>query len=190
MGTGHGSAVPDEVRPESADIIPIGSGGRRGRMATRAAMVVGAAAVVAAVALGANVDHLNHQVSALQESTALSRAEQAAIDAPSTKQVRLRAPSPGGSTPVGKVTVVLTRSGTGFVEGGGLSSLPKTETYQLWGVIGTRTISLGLLGSSPRVVPFSVAGSVPVSAFAITAEHAGGVVQTSNQPVVAGEVTA
>ena len=101
----------------------------------------------------------------------------------------LRAPSTGTAA-VGKVTVVLTRSGTGFVEAGGLSALPADETYQLWGVIGGRTISLGLLGSNPRVVPFSVAGNVPVSAFAITAEHAGGVVQPSQQPVVSGEVTA
>jgi hypothetical protein len=30
---------------------------------------------------------------------------------------------------------------------------------------------------------------MPVEAFAITAERSGGVVQSSNQPVVAGEVT-
>lgn len=95
-----------------------------------------------------------------------------------------------GSTSAGRVTVVLTKSGTGFVEAEGLSSLPKTETYQLWGVIGSQTISLGLLGSDPAVVPFSVAGAIPVEAFAITAEHSGGVIQSSNQPVVAGEVAA
>jgi hypothetical protein len=33
-----------------------------------------------------------------------------------------------------------------------------------------------------------VAGNVPVISFAITAEHSGGVVQSSNQPVVAGQV--
>jgi hypothetical protein len=94
-----------------------------------------------------------------------------------------------GSTSVGRVTVVLTKSGTGFVEAQGLSSLPKTETYQLWGVIGSQTISLGLLGSDPTVVPFSVAGNMSVEGLAITAEPSGGVVQSSNQPVVAGEVT-
>jgi hypothetical protein len=86
--------------------------------------------------------------------------------------------------------VVLTATGTGFVEAGGLTSLPRSKTYQLWGLIGSRKISLGLLGSAPRVVPFTVAGNEPVDAFAITAEHAGGVVQSTNQPVVAGQVTA
>jgi anti-sigma-K factor RskA len=68
--------------------------------------------------------------------------------------------------------------------------LPTDRTYQLWGVIGGKTISLGLLGPDPSVVPFSVAGDGSVQAFAITAEHAGGVVQSTNQPVVSGEVTA
>lgn len=86
------------------------------------------------------------------------------------------------------MTVVLTRTGTGFVEAGGLTSLPSDQTYQLWGVIGGRTISLGLLGARPGITPFSVAGSAAVSAFAITAERAGGVEHSSHQPVVAGEV--
>jgi hypothetical protein len=88
------------------------------------------------------------------------------------------------------VTVVLTAAGTGFVEADRLQALPSDRTYQLWGEIGGRTISLGLLGPDPAVVPFSVAGDGSVQAFAITAEHAGGVVQSSNQPVVSGPVTA
>ena len=71
-----------------------------------------------------------------------------------------------------------------------LGALPADKTYQLWGVIGGETISLGLLGPDPSVVPFSVAGDGSVQAFAITAEHAGGVVQSANKPVVSGEVTA
>jgi hypothetical protein len=86
--------------------------------------------------------------------------------------------------------VVLTDAGTGFVEADRLGALPVDKTYQLWGVIGGKTISLGLLGPDPSVVPFSVAGDGSVQAFAITAEHTGGVVQSTNQPVVSGEVTA
>ncbi|MGD0392179.1 MAG: anti-sigma factor [Acidimicrobiales bacterium] len=182
-----GSEVADTT--DAAGVVSIGSGPRRGRTALRVAAVVAAAAAVVAVLLGVRVDHLNQQVNALRASTPLTRAEQAAMASPSTREVALKAPS-AGAAPVGKVTVFLTRTGTGFVEAGGLSSLPDSETYQLWGVIGSRTISLGLLGSAPRVVPFSVAGNVPVDAFAITAEHAGGVVQSTRQPVVEGDVTA
>jgi hypothetical protein len=40
------------------------------------------------------------------------------------------------------------------------------------------------------VTPFTVAGNTAVSAFAITAERAGGVEHSSHQPVVAGDVAA
>ena len=169
-----------------ATVVPITSG-RRNRWMLRGASLVAAAAAIIALVLGVQVHHLNNQVSALQAHPLLSAAEQSALGQPSTKQVELT--SMTSSIP-GKVTVVLTSSGTGFVEVDQLRALPSDKTYQLWGVIGGRTISLGLLGPHPSVVPFSVAGDGSVQAFAITAEHAGGVVQSANQPVVAGEVTA
>jgi len=160
---------------------------RRNRWVLRGAALVAAAAAVIALVLGTQVHHLNNQVNALQAHPSLSAAEQAAVQQPSTRQVQLTSKS---GTSAGEVTVVLTSSGTGFVEGDQLHALPSDRTYQLWGVIGGKTISLGLLGPDPSVVPFSVAGDGSVQAFAITAEHAGGVVQSQNQPVVAGEVTA
>jgi hypothetical protein len=57
-------------------------------------------------------------------------------------------------------------------------------------VIGDKTISLGLLGPHPSVAAFSVASGSSPSAFAITAERAGGVIQSTNQPVVEGQVSA
>jgi hypothetical protein len=163
---------------------------RRGRLAT-AAIIVAAAAAVLALVLGIEVHHLDNRVSALQARSSLTGAEQAALADPSTQRVTL-APGPGApsSGVNGKVTVVLTSTGTGFVEGAGLSALPSDRTYQLWGTIGGQAISLGLLGHDPGVVPFSVAGGTSVDAFAITAEHAGGVVHSTNQPVVAGDVRA
>ena len=82
-------------------------------------------------------------------------------------------------------------AGTGFVVedgGAGLAPLPSGRTYQLWGMVGTTAISLGLLGHHPGTVPFSVAGSRRVSAFAVTDEVAGGVVQSANPPVAVGTV--
>jgi Anti-sigma-K factor rskA len=173
-----------------ATVVPIPAERRPRRMLGRAMSVVAAAAAVVAIAFGVQENHLNHQLSARQTPSLLTQAEQTALNTRSTKEVQLTAlRGSHGSSSVGRVTVVLTKSGTGFVEAEGLSSLPNTETYQLWGVIGSQTISLGLLGSDPAIVPFSVAGDMPVEAFAITAEHSGGVVQSSNQPVVAGEVT-
>jgi hypothetical protein len=187
----------EPVGPEPAErpgtVVPIAEGRStsRRRILVRAGSVVAAAAAVVALVLGLQVDHLHHQVSALQSQPQLSAVEQAAVRNPATKKVELTATTSDSGAAAGKVTVVLTPSGTGFVEAGSLSSLPGGQTYQLWAVIGNQTISVGLLGSQPGVVPFSVApGKADVSAFAITAERAGGVVHSSNQPVVAGQVTA
>ncbi len=179
----------DPAPGPDAVVVPITAGRRRNRSMAAAATLVAVAAAVVAIVLGAQVNHLNHNVSSLRANAGVTAAEQAALALPTTKKVRLAplSTSTGASAP--QVTVVLTEAGTGFVQADRLASLPADKTYQLWGVIGHRTISLGLLGSSPSVVPFSVAGGVPVSAFAITAEHSGGVVQSANQPVVAGQVT-
>jgi anti-sigma-K factor RskA len=85
---------------------------------------------------------------------------------------------------------VLSASGTGFVVNHDLPALPADRTYQLWGVVGSHTVSLGLLGSRPGIVPFSVAGAAEPTAFAVSSEHAGGAVQPSGRPVAASAVTA
>ena len=175
------TADPDQ---RVAPVVSLDARRRGARWTTRVATAVAAVAAVVALILGAQVGHLHHQVSALQSHPLLSGAEQSALADPSTRQIKLT-----GTSDPGGVTVVLTKAGTGFVEVDQLSTLPKDMTYQLWGVIKGQTISLGLLGSDPSVVPFSVAGDGSVAAFAITAEHAGGVVQSTNTPVVAGEVT-
>jgi hypothetical protein len=181
-----GDGLDGADQSSDGTVVPI-SASRRSRWARSGAIVAAAAAAVIALVFGLQVHHLNNQVNALQAHPALSAAEQAALQQSSTKQVHLTSKTGPSSE---KVTVVLTASGTGFVVGDQLHALPSGKTYQLWGVIGGKTISLGLLGSDPSVVPFSVAGDGSVQAFAITAEQAGGVIQSQNQPVVAGEVTA
>ncbi|HZM56763.1 MAG TPA: anti-sigma factor [Acidimicrobiales bacterium] len=182
--------LPSEAPVPASRRVPISSGRRR-QWPVRVAGVAAAAAAVVALLFGVQADHLGHQVTTAQAPPLLSAAEQEALASPTSEQVRLTA-SPGapGAPAAGTVTVVLTESGTGFVIGEKLSPLPADKTYQLWGVIGGNDISLGLLGPSPSVVPFSVAGGMPVSVFAITAEHSGGVVHSTNPPVVAGTVKA
>ena len=187
--TGAPSTTDSGIGGPEAEVVPIGETRRRSRIAVRVTAAVAAAAAAVAIVLGVQVDHLNRQVTALQSQPSLTGAEQSALRDPATKQVQLTALS-SPSAPAAKVTLVLTKSGTGFVEAGKLAALSGGRTYQLWAVIGNQTISLGLMGSAPHVVAFSVASNATVSAFAITAEQAGGVVHSVNQPVVAGEVTA
>jgi hypothetical protein len=163
-------------------------GSRRHRRIVRSALAVAAATiVVVAVVLGVQVGDLHHQLDHAR-SPSLIQAEQTALAAPSTRQIRLTPPPATEESAKTEVTVVLTQSGSGFVVTHQLPALPGGRTYQLWAVTGEQKISLGLLGSDPRLAPFSVAGNRPVDAFAITAEHAGGVVQTANTPVVEGVV--
>ena len=136
--------------------------------------------------LGLQVRHLHTQVRALESTPQLSAAERAAEASPTTRRIPLM-PTVGSDVPA---TVVLTASGTGFVVDHDLPTLPADRTYQLWGVFGCHTVSLGLLGPRPGIVPFSVAGGAEPTAFAVSSEHAGGAVQPSGRPVAAGAVTA
>jgi anti-sigma factor RsiW len=82
-------------------------------------------------------------------------------------------------------TAVVTRDGTGYLT----SQLPPVapgETYQLWGITRTGTISLGVLGRDPRTVAFKAAA--PTQSLAITTEAAGGVPVSHNAPDAVGDV--
>ncbi len=50
-------------------------------------------------------------------------------------------------------------------------------------MVNGQTVSLGLLGSQPRDVAFTVNPSAPVKVFAVTDEVAGGVVRSMHDPV-------
>lgn len=187
LGDGQPAAADDDDGDNgdgAARVVPITAA--RSRRLSMAGGVVAAAAVALAVVLGVQVDHLHHQLN----TPALTRAEQSALAQPSTERVELRPPSSGASATAVAVTVVLTSSGTGFVQGRDLTALPTGRTYQLWGLVGARTVSLGLLGRAPGVVPFSAAGHGGLRGFAITDEHAGGAVTPSGAPIVEGLVAA
>jgi anti-sigma-K factor RskA len=74
-------------------------------------------------------------------------------------------------------------SGSAYLVNNHLTPLPADQTYQLWGVVGGRAVSLGPLGNQPTTVPFTIDTSATVTAYAVTAERAGGVVVTTHAPV-------
>ena len=79
--------------------------------------------------------------------------------------------------------MVVLPDGSAFLVNTGLPRLRSDRTYQLWGVVKGQTVSLGLLGSQPHDVAFTVDPSAPVQAFAVTDEAAGGVVRSVHTPV-------
>ncbi len=78
---------------------------------------------------------------------------------------------------------MLLPDGRGYLWSASLTALPTDRTYQLWGVIDGRPVSLGLLGSDPKTAAFTVSTSSTPSALAITDEPAGGSAAPSSTPV-------
>jgi Anti-sigma-K factor rskA, C-terminal/Anti-sigma-K factor RskA, N-terminal domain len=140
-------------------------------------LFAGAAAVVALVFAGLWVAELTSDGSARRDTTALA---QAAAHAPGARHAALR--DDAGNV---VATAVVLRDGTGYLTSE-LGRLSPGQTYQLWGVGGTETISLGVLGPRPRVVAFKSAAGT--AALAISTEVAGGVAVSTHAPDAAGDL--
>jgi anti-sigma factor RsiW len=159
-----------------ADALPRQLSERQRRVRRSATAGIGAIAAAVIALLALQVGHLDNQVG----HPSLTSAVQAALHNPRARTVALT------STTRPDVTVadiVVLPSGSGYVIHDKLEALPSDQTYQLWGVEEGRTVSLGLLGSHPTQVPFSQGNGTPITAYAVTAEQAGGVVTSSHSPV-------
>jgi anti-sigma factor RsiW len=174
----------------------------RERVALSVVGTIAAAAAVVAVVLAVQVGRLDQrvgQLAAASRQMGLSQAVQAALLDPKAQKVTLTgsvaagssAPTGPGSSGTGEraAVVVIDPDGSAFVLNTGLPRLAADRTYQLWGVVRGQTVSLGLLGSYPHDVAFTVNPSAPVKVFAVTAEVAGGVVQTTHTPVAESPTT-
>lgn len=153
-------------------------------------LVASVAAVAAAViaVLGVQVSRLDSRTgelaSALQRN-GLDQAARAALFDDGARRVSLV--SDDGAT---FVQAVVRRNGEAYLVGNNLPPLPEGETYQLWALLGDdRAVSVGVLGASPGVSAFKVAGD-DVTVLALTTEQAGGVAAPTKAPVVKGTVPA
>jgi hypothetical protein len=179
LRTGTGDEVVGSFRtPRTARPSP-----SRGRLLSVASLALATAA--AAVVLGVNLVDANNQVAHLQGAIGETAhtAVLAALETPGHKVVDLKSTS-------GRrlVEFVVLPSGQGYLVDSHLPALSSIETYQLWGVVDGQTISLGLLGRSPGLVTFTLAGSAKESRLGITAEPAGGSVVPSGAMLASGTV--
>ena len=149
---------------------------------TRMAGALGAAAAVAILVLGLQVhsenQRLNQVISALPNER-LQQVAQAALLDPAATKIHLQSDDHQMF-----IDAVVLRDGTGYLVANDLPTLVTNRSYQLWGVLSDRKISLGVLGTRPSVVAFRA--SAPIVALAVTDEVQGGVVSTQQKPLVVG----
>ena len=73
---------------------------------------------------------------------------------------------------------IVDQDGHGFLIARALPALPDDRTYQLWGVIDGKAISLGVLGRRPEVEIFTADGAI--TQIVVTNEAAGGVISNGS----------
>jgi hypothetical protein len=152
----------------------------RGRLFSVGSIAVAAAAVAAV--LGVNLVHDNDQISHLQKATPDSVVA-AALHTPGHKIVTAE-----DASHVEVARFVVLPSGQGYLVKSSLPALSSKNTYQLWGLIKGRAISLGLLGRAPHLVAFTSAGSPSPSELGVTVEPAGGSVAPTTAMLASGTV--
>jgi Anti-sigma-K factor rskA/Putative zinc-finger len=168
----------DEEPPPMPQLVleprpPVEQPGRasstRVALATLGAIAVAAAAV--AIVLGVDLVRADNQVTNLQQAMAAHPPQSIAqaFRTPGHQIVNLET---GFHVQVAEF--VLVPDGRGFLVSSRLPTLPGGHTYQLWAIVGSRPISLGLLGRAPGPATFTMSGANTVSQLAVTEEPAGG----------------
>jgi anti-sigma-K factor RskA len=146
---------------------------------------VALAAAAAIIVLSVNLASANNQVANLHN--ALRRASQgavlAALSTPGHKVVIL-----SGATGRDVAKFVVLPDGRGYLVSADMTPLAKSETYQLWGIVNGKPVSVGVMGPSPSHVVFTLASSPAPSALAVTVEPAGGSLTPAKSAVASGLV--
>jgi hypothetical protein len=130
---------------------------------------------------GRRAGHADNRVSSLQSAAPPSVS--AYLMAPGHQLVDL-----DSATHAQLAQFVVLPDGRGYLVSSKLPALGATQTYQLWGIVGSQPVSLGLLGDSPRQAAFTMAGSTRPSRLAITAEPSGGSVVPTGPILATGTV--
>jgi len=167
--------------PPALDLSRVAPFSRQQRARGPMVGLIAAAAAVTAV-LGTVIVRQEQRVDRITAAMKQRALEQAAASADAdarAQRVTLRSDDGG----IFAQTAVQ-ENGTSYLVRHNLPRLAEGRTYQLWGAVGTRNVSLGLLGQSPGVVSFNVTGDV--TTVAITEEEGGGAVFPSGRPVVHG----
>ena len=160
--------------------------GRARALAWGGAVAAAAAAVAFASFFGLQAGQLRSQVHQLERRASVPSLAAAAARATAGAHATVTLVAPDGAR---AATVVVAPHGLAYWLSSSLGELPGTRTYQLWGLVRGKPVSLALLGPDPREVgAFRVeAGTAKLM---VTAEPAGGVPLPTTAVLAAGAVPA
>ncbi|MBO0714351.1 MAG: anti-sigma factor [Acidimicrobiales bacterium] len=179
----HDEATPGEHLLTPPKVVPFKP---RRRLALPVVGALASAAAAAAAVLGVSAARLDHRVNVLSSALnagGLHQAAAAAVLSPTHRALQLVS-----VTNHQAVQVVILPDGNAYLVRSDLPALRSDRTYQLWGLVGGKIVSLGLLGSNPQVAAFRV--DPGVSRLMVTAEPRGGVPQPTSPVLVQGNLPA
>jgi anti-sigma-K factor RskA len=168
------------------DFDPARQNGRhRARRARSLVLSVSLAAAAAIIVLSLNLVIANGRVTNL-ESALATNGHNGVTSALATPGHRVVTLSNFGHQVL--ASFVLLPDGRGFLVHSTLPVLPSNETYQLWGIVAGSPVSIGMMGTSPHAVAFTLASSPAPSELAVTVEPAGGSRTPAKSFAASGEV--
>jgi anti-sigma-K factor RskA len=174
-------------RPEFlGDFDPAGQSDPRRTPRARGFLVtVSLAAAAAIIALALTLSSADGHVANLEHALADNghNGVASALATPGHKVVTL-----SGAGHQVLASLVLLPDGRGYLMKSNMPSLPSSETYQLWGIVNGSPVSIGVMGSTPHAVAFTVATSPAPTKIGVTIEPAGGSLTPTKQMVASGVV--
>lgn len=173
--------------------VPVPGTARPRRFGGAARRFVWVATAAAAVALavagyfGVEVGQLRSQVHVLGRQVASASLAEAAAAVVAGPHATVSLDAADG-TPAGRVVVAAT-GGVAYWLPSRLAELPDSRTYQLWGLVDGRPVSLAILGPDPRTMGRFRFGT-GTSKLMVTAEPAGGTPAPTTAVLAVGTVPA
>ena len=176
---------PDGRNEDPSVAVPLVSGRRRGSRGGFAWGLVAAAAAAAAIFLGVQVSQLRSDVTQVRAAMARQGLGLLAAQAQAGPHRTLTL----GSTAHGAVATVVVPVGSedAYWVGSTLSTLASSRTYQLWGLVRGKPVSLGVMGPDPRAVS-TFRLEPDVTKLMVTAEPRGGTSLPTTAVLAVGDV--
>ena len=181
---GDAAEMPSLVIGETpADVVAIGVATRSSRRVRRTlsgvAFVAAASIIVLALSLSSAQNHVTNLQAALKlaSRSAVQRAGHRVVNLTNATDQRL-------------AEFVLLPDGTGYLVKSTMPTLVSNDTYQLWGIVKGSPVSIGVMGSSPGQVTFTLKSSPGPSELAVTVQRAGGSLTPAKTFVASGPVLA